>query len=864
VRDGTVCRSGDTVALLWTEIRYALRLMRRSPGFTLVVVVVLALSCGTNMAIFSIVDTVMLKNLPVRDPQQLVWLQWHSQAPLPADISGEPETKGEFFSFPTYLDLRAGTEREMTVFGFSDTSPGKKYTAVNLNGRGILARGVVVTGEYFSGLDVNLALGRPITPSDEAPNAIPVVVISDDFWAREFGRTSSAIGATLFIEGTPYVVVGITPPQFFGAEPEKRPDFWEPVGQWPGIRRSDANMFSDRTSRTFWWLSLMARLRPNAVRGRERTRLETLFQLSVTTGLNRQQAAGELLHLDLTPGRRGTSLLRDNFYHSLALWMAIAGVSLMVACGNVTVLILQRARTREAEMAVRRALGASRMGLSRQMFAETLLLSGGAGVLGAIFAFWGSQAVIGLMSGIIAPAGFEIHKSAPDLWVLCFCIVTVVLTGAICGFAPARVANRVDVASLLKESRGTGKGRRFLGVGNAIVSCQVAFSLLVTIGAGLFVRTIWNLEHAELGFNPDNLLVFDVDGAAHGYRHKALADLYERVLERVQALPGVVSASSSMTPLSSLWSESMDVVVDGRPESTNTRGLVSPNMVSINAVSANFFETAQIPLERGRDLLGTEADNTGKVAVVNEAFMHRYLRDRDPIGSTFYFGLTFLAKDVRTVVGIAKDVKYDGALGGAPLPMVYVSYSQNVEFLNMAADGMHFEVRTRGNPANLVGAVRSCVDSISPGLPLDGVQTQGQQIISSLAKQRLVAYLSGFFALLVLFLACISVYGAQAYAMTQRTHEIGVRLVLGASRANILWLALRESLLGAVAGVAVGLVGASLTTRLISSELYGVRPLDPAIVAAASVVLVAVVCFGGLIPAARASHIDPATALRQN
>ena len=850
------------MTVLWREFKYAARLLSRNLGFTLTIVVVLALGIGANIAIFNVIDAVMLKKLPVKDPQQLVMLRWSSSRQIPKDILKQAfgNDKNSLFSMSTYEFIQQRQQGLANLFAFADASGGPARILVKVKNRGILANGTVVTGTYFPTLGIQPAIGRLISPDDDHPSSIPVIVISYPFWSRTFAKAPSTIGQTILIQGSPFTIVGVTPPDFFGVQPGQSPDFWEPISQWDGIKDTMENMGADRSASTTWWLTIVGRSKPNVSTQQIRSEMSVLFRQSLEANLNSHDAPDSFPNLVIVAADRGTSDLRQKFSHPLLTLMSVVALGLLIACGSVGLMVLARTRSRNREMSVRLALGATRTLLTQQLLIEIVFLVGISTIIGGALAYWASHAIMKLISGYVGSLGFVVRPNGPDVSVFLFSAGLAALTGIICGLLPARLTMHIDVASMLKEGHGfseSGHRAQWISGGKFLVMLQVAISLLVLIGAGLFIRTIENLEHQDLGFNSNNLLVFDVNAPVDGYQNAALAELYQRITERIQNLPGVVSATSSTAPLISPWFMSVPITLlaDGQHADRTT-------IPAINMVGPSFFETMEIPIVRGRSLTSADQNSSKKVAIANEAFVDHFFAGGNPIGQRFTFGQVAISNLSYELVGVAENAKYKSVSDPAS-PMIYIPYSQFAGLLNHLPVGMHFEVRTQGDTGALIPSLHAAIHDIDPGLPLNEVKTQVEQIDSSLAQERVLALLSGILGLFVLLLAATSVYGIQSHVVAKRKYEIGIRMALGANRHQVLWMIWWQSLAVACAGAAVGLGAALLLTRLIGSQLYGVKPTDPATIVCATTMLIIMAMIGGYLPAKKATDIDPARTLRQ-
>jgi predicted permease len=865
---------------LWQDVRFGLRQLRRSPGFTAVAVFTLALGIGVNTSIFSLIDAVMLKMLPIRDPQQLRQVLWagpHDPRELRLRTSYStgfcPEIAGVgsfdsgcSFSYPTFEQVREQAQAFSHVFTFTWAGD----LNVIVDGQAALAQGELVSGDYFSGLGVQPQLGRTITPTDDQPGAAPVAVISYGYWERRFGGDPTVVGKSVPMNGIPFIIIGVAPPEFFGIQAGNSPEIWVPLrkktdlnevrekrsatkprGDGPEVLQQ-AQALSDFENRQSWWLRIMGRQKPGVSDAQARTELEIIFRQSVSEGLSPAPKPQDLPRIEVLPANRGIEVLRWQFSKPLWVLMAVVGLVLLIACANVANLLLARGRARQKEWAVRLALGAARCRLVRQLLTESLLLSLAGGAMGLLFAYWGSHLLVMMMSG----GWQQINVSVgPDTRVLGFTGAVSILTGILFGLVPALRGTGVDLTPALKESAGSlafRPGRVRLELGKLLVVAQVAISLLLVIGASLFVRTLVNLETLDVGFNRKNLLLFSIDPTTSGYSGQRLAAFYRDVQERVAALPGVRSASFSQHALISESYSSNDISIEGYKPKPQER-----KDVGVLGVGPKFFETMGIPILLGRSIGPQDNETSPKVAVVSEAFARHYFPGQSPIGRRFGFGDKNPSEI--EIVGVDRDAKYSSLYSdhdnGAT---VYVASLQNPE----ALWGMNYEVRTAGNPMNWVPAIRQAIRSIDKNVPLSHIKTQTEQIDETILDERLFAKLTSFFGLLALGLACMGMYGTMSYVVVRRTNEIGIRMALGAQKGRVLEMVLKESLLLVAVGIALGFPIALASTRLVKSFLFGLAPSDPLAFFFSTVILAAVAALACYLPARRATKVDPLVALR--
>ncbi len=855
------------------DLHFGLRMLRKSPVFTAVAVVTLALGIGANTAMFGLIDAVMLKMLPVREPEQLVLLSWTAQGHpyMIHSLSGnfDRDSTGNFtstsFSYPIFNSIRERAQAFSSVLAFADI--GRLNVAVG--GQADLAQGQLVSGDFFSTLGVPASIGRTLVLSDDSEGASPVAVVSYGYWKRRFGGDPLAMGKPVLLNGIPFTLVGVTVPEFFGVQPGSSTDVWIPLHTQPKIdpgwtAYANPGEVSKFTARDDWWVLIMGRLNPSVTEQQARPALDVIVQQN-STGIEpppRKDSPDLSLappKVVLVPAGEGLDALRREFSQPLFVLMVVVGLVLLLACVNIANLLLDRAGSRQKEIAVRLTLGAARLRLIRQLLTESVLLAVLGGAFGSILAYWADGVLLTFMSSGRTPV--ILHVS-PNLGVLGFTAAVSVLTGVLFGLAPAMRSTRLDLTPALKEggakiSAGGGLLRGFhLELGNALVVAQVALSVILLIGAGLFVRTLTNLESRNIGFDRRNLLLFSVDPTQVGYKRERLAGFYEEFRRQIEALPGVRSASLSRHTFINGGVTISGVSIEGyTPKVGESNSNESLNL-HVNSVGPRFFETFGIPVVLGRTI--NEKDSTAgpKVGVVNRAFARKYLAGSTPIGRRFGFGDAKASSDI-VIVGVVGDALY-GQLRDEALPTIYVPYVQNVQQLAE----MTFEVRTGGNPTNWIGAVRQAIRGIDENLPLFDIKTQTEQIQQASFQEHLFSRLSSLFGLLALALTSVGLYGMTSYAVSRRTNEIGVRMALGAMRIELLTLIIAQRLRFTLIGVGVGIVGAIGLTRFLSRLLYGVKPTDVLTFTVVSLILTGVAAVASYIPARRAMRVDPMVALR--
>jgi predicted permease len=840
--------AGHFLETLWQDLRYALRMLRRNPGFTAVAVLSLALGIGANTAIFSLMDAVLLKMLPVKNPERLVFLERDGAPPV---VRMKGPNRGLSFAF--FEQLSAQGEALAGVCTFR----GNPRVNVVVDGQAEVADVQMVSGGFYAVLGVNAILGRVLTEEDDkVPGANPVAVVSYNYWQRRFARDPAIVGKSIAVNGHPFTIIGVTPPDFFGVTVGEAPDLWTPAMMYAQLRpgRSIEEYFNDPLAR------VLARLKPEVTEQHASAKLTGLLHQSLMAAggsqlLPEEQQSLRRQSIVLIPASRGLSSLRAQFSEPLRILMAVVGLILLIACANVANLLLARATARRKEIAVRLALGAGRLRLIRQLLTESMLLAFIGGALGLLFAWWGGSFLLSLVGSGRNPVFLKLTL---DGRVLGFTAAASLLAGILFGLAPAWRATRVDLTPALKDSgRSSGAGSR-LGLGKALVVAQVALSLLLLIGAGLFVRSFAKLKSLDAGFNRENVLLVSTDPRMSGYRGRQIAELYQRVLERIKAIPGVRSASRSGEGLLSGNGrfEIGSIHVQGRPAPSheNTRMGAAYNLTPTCEVGPEYFETVGMTILHGRGF--TEQDNEKSqqaVAVVNETFARHYLGGEDPVGRRFRHG----AGSQIEIVGVVKDAKYD-TLREQAQPMYYVSY------LQFTGDwrGTTFQIRTVADPTRIIAAVRQAFREVDPNLPLYHIKTLATQVDESLVQERLIGMVSSFFGLLSLLLAAIGLYGIMAYAVNQRTHEIGIRMALGAQRGAVLLMVLRQGMKLVLIGVVLGLAASFAATRIIAGQLFGITPTDPVTFIGVPLLLLIVALLACFVPAQRATRVDPLVALR--
>jgi predicted permease len=724
-------------------------------------------------------------------------------------------------------------------------------------------------------LGVGALLGRTLTDEDDKASASSVAVLSHRYWQKRFGGNAAIIGKQINLNNVAFTVIGVTPPGFDGTmDIGSTQDVTIPIAWEPQLNADPQR--SALYGAGVWWLRIMGRLKPGATVEQARAQLESVFQQSVvehrTARQTQAQATGgnaitaldpkDYPRLSLAPGGQGEMNSRAYYAPSLYLLLGVVGLVLLIACANVANLLLSRAASRQKEIGVRLALGASRWRLIRQLLTESVLLACLGGVLGVVFALW-------IKDGLLAVSdwgGNRMPALEPKLdWrVLGFTLGLSVLTGIVFGLAPAWRATKLDLTPTLKDSgRGSSAASRSL-LSRGLVVMQVALSLLLLVGAGLFVRTLLNLQRVDPGFNTKNLLLFGIRPGLLGYNEEKLTQLYQRMAERLEAVPGVQMVTfSNMTLLAGGMSNRGVFLRSALTAQPDAEGRIKPNGTShINAVRENFLAVMEVPLLAGRKLNAQDDARAPKVVIVNQAFANKYFPHENPIGKRFTFDPK--KPDEIEIVGLAKDAKYAKQREDAP-PTSYIPWQQALRGMS----GATFELRTPGDPAALSAAIRQAVREVDENLPINNVRTQVEQADQTLALERLFAKLVTLFGLLAQQLASIGLFGVLAFAVSQRTHEIGIRMALGASRRDVLKLIVRQGMALSLIGVVLGLAGAYVLTKYLESwmrlsrMLYGIKPTDPTTYGVIAVLLTVVALIACYLPARRATKVDPMIALRR-
>ena len=839
------------------DVRYGLRGMSSNRSFTALAALSLALGIGANTAIYSFMDAILWRSLPVSDPSSLVVVKWRSKPITDSNRFVMHSTDGrtypdEFgvssgiFPYPAFERLREVSASTMSSF-FAHKPAGGVNAMVK--GSSELAEGEYVSGDFFSGLGVLPAAGRLIHGDDDRGGAAPVAVLSFSYSQRRFGDAASAIGQAMLVNNVSFTVIGVAPPGFFGVDPATVPHVYLPLHAVPLVS-PDPLPFDDPN---YYWVEMMGRLKPGVDRALAEAALGGPFAQFVTPTAANDQERANLPVLRLESGGAGLDSLRRAYTKPLYVLLTMVALILAIACANTANLLLARAAARTREMAVRLSLGAGRGRVVRQLLTESLLLASLSGALGVLIAVAGIRVLTRLLAN--GQEDFTLHAEL-NWHVLIVTSALSLLCGVLFGLAPALQATRPATMPALKDRSLSRPRVRLAGIlpraslGQALVVAQIATSLLLLVGAGLFVRTLANLQAVPLGFNRDNVLLFELNAPQAGVAASRVAGFYADLQQKLNELPGVRDATLSHASLIRAG-RAHPITVQGQP----TRG------TRVLWIGPRFFTTMQIPIVRGREI--TEGDRQGSlpVAVVSDLFAKTYFGDADPIGRRIEIGGS-LAVDGKAasleVVGIASTVRYGGLKRSIP-PVVYVAYAQ-VPAAQLQQ--MTYAIRADRDPLRYAGAVRQIVHEADARVPVTNLKTQAADIDQTINQEIVFARLCSAFAILALTIACVGLYATMSYAVAQRTSEIGLRMALGAPRAAVIWLILRGVCVLAALGLAGGAWASLAASRLIESFLFETKPNDPrALVLAAAILLISTLA-AGYGPARRASRLDPLVALR--
>ena len=827
-------------------MRYGLRQLRKSPGFTAVAVLSLALGIGANTAIFSLINGILLRSLPVRNPGELRLINWTGQAwPTFRGFRGFSGNVGQTqshkiysgsFPYPAYRDFGEQAKGFSDIFAFSYL---QEPVTISVRGVASLANGQMVSGNFFKGYGARILIGRPITPEDDRPDAAPVAVLTYPFWRRVYGLDPHVLGQTLTVGKTSLTIIGVLPRHY--VDPlagERRTDFYVPMMAQPQLMDEDEWLSSYDT----WWVQIMGRLAPDADEAQVQSSLEIVF----SHVLNRSTVEFDRPGILLQKGRHGVLVNRQVMAQPLWYLQGVVGLVLLIACTNLAGLLLARGAAHQHEMAVRAAMGAGRWRLIRQSLTESVILSMAGVCLGLVFSVWIRAALTGFVTDSSRYQQFDKSVNAnidlsADANVLLFALAVGVVTALLSGLFPALRAGSTNPSAGLKD--GGSRGTPPLGLGKVLVSAQVGLSVILVVAGGLLFRTLINLYRTDPGFDTENLLLVPISPLSSLSPPKDLEGFYGTVRQKIAEIPGVRSvALSCRTILGGQW-WNRGISIPGRSDKEPQDSLAL-------VVSEGYFATMGINLLQGRDFRPTDTEDSQTVAIVNEEFARKFFPGENLLGQFI------MADELQCqIIGLCGNQKYD-SLRRDISPILYLPYSQ-MRFLFLTC-----VVRSVLPPMSLEPAVRQAVADIDHNLPLEGFTTQKIALKESLARERLFALLCGSLALLALALSCIGLYGLMAYNVARRTGEMGIRKALGAQPFDVAWPILREALTLAAIGIVIGLPIALALVRVIRGIIYGIEPHDPLTMIGAAMLMIAVAALAAWIPARRAARIDPMEALR--
>ncbi|HEU4933381.1 MAG TPA: ABC transporter permease [Pyrinomonadaceae bacterium] len=833
---------------LFKDIRYGIRGLLKRKAFAAIAVLTLALGIGANTAIFTLVNAVMLKALPVERPEQLV-IFTNKTGEGTSTQDSTPSGEWWRFSYASYEYLRDHNQsfQEIAAIRSGEARISVRETNTQANAA-VRAQGHLVTGNYFSLLGVRAMRGRVLTPEDDNSAAQPAAVISYRYWEKKLNSDPGVVGKAFSINGTTFTVVGITPPEFFGVRVRRPPDFWLPLSFHPQVELRESFL----TERQVYWLTIVGRLKPEVNLEQAQANINMSLRQFLTDEAGNElteerQKAIQNTYVTLVEGKGGISGLRREYSTALKMLMAIVGIVLLIACANVGSLLLSRAASRRSEMSLRMALGATRRRIIRQLLTESMLLAIIGGVCGVLLAQWGVTLLVNLVA---KDAPLDTY---PDVRVLAFTVGISILAGVVFGLVPAIQASRTNLSSAMKEKNRMTSGFLRLNWSSLMVVMQVGLSMVLLTGAGLFGRSLLKLQEEQVGFDRENVMLVGIDPRLAGYKPAELATLYQQLIERLGSVPQVQTVSMATYAPMSGSRRTSSIVLSGYTPAPG-EDLTVQDMLT----GPKYAETLGIPLLRGREIGIRDTASSSRVAVINSAFAERFFKDQNPIGRQFTFDDETDNGAPLEIIGVIGDIKDDDARA-QPEPTVYRPILQ---LPDQSAYSVTLLIRTLSDPTPLTSQVRQTITQIDDKLPMFDVTTLEEQLYSNLNTERLIARLVSFFGVLALILACIGLYGVMAHGVARRTNEIGIRMALGARGGNIAWMILRETLYLVLAGLVIGVPAALIGAKLISAQLFGLKPTDPLTLVGACVVLTIVALLAGYVPARRASRVNPLKALR--
>jgi predicted permease len=840
---------------LWGDLQYAARVLRKSPGFTAIAVVSLALAIGANTSIFSLANQLLYARLGVPHPDQLrllmvladehstVHSSWGSRYPVPGG-----GYRYVSFTYPIYKQLRRENHVLGEIFAFKENIQAN----ATIDGSAQAVRLELVSGNLYEQMGVRPVLGRSILPSDDqAPGAGAVATISEGLWERAFGKAPDAVGKVITVNMTPVTVIGVNPRTFTGAMSAQRsPDIFMPLSMLPLVKGELGDSGPLLSNSTIWWVQLMARQKPGVSVEQATAGLNVALNAAIHATMTVAKD-DTMPRLELEDGSRGLNIEGRQFAQPMHVLLAVVGFVLLIACANIANLMLARSSARQREMSVRLALGAGRSRILRQVLTESLMLAAIGGAVGLLLGYMARTALPKLLLNSWEREGMNV----PFDWrVFCFTTGITLATGVLFGIAPAWNATRAEISTAIKDGgKGSSKQRKGWS-GRTIVAFQIALSTLLVVGASLFVRTLINLNAVDVGFRADDLVLFDLNPPNKQYPAPKDIALHARVEQALVSVPGVEGVTLTDVPLLANSVSESDFNVEGAPK-TKDHGEGSGAMQE--TVGQDFLSVMGIPMVAGRNFTAQDVEAPQRFSIVNQALARKYFPNQNPIGRRFSMDdVTVKNRSWLEIVGVAANTRYANLQQETP-PLHFDLYRQSKDI-----GGATYIVRTRLKPDAIVPSLRAVVNDIDRDLPLLDVRTQRQQIDDTISQQRVFASLTAAFGILALALACVGIYGIMAYAVSQRTNEIGIRLALGAERRQVRGMVLKEAGWLAAVGVVVGVAVALWLGQLVKSMLYGLRPSDPASLVGAAGLLLGVALLAGWIPAMRASRVEPMEALR--
>ena len=838
----------------WGEFRYSLRMVVKTPGVSAVAVLSLALGIGANTAVFSIIDALLLKRLPVKSPQELYRV-----------TAGEDRSSWNYPDFVAFRDHSTSVTLAACTGGMQRL--GMQLADADSATPAEIVNATVVSGNYFAVLGVEPALGRVLNGGDDrAPGASPYVALSHNYWQSRFGSDPRVVGRKIRLNGYPFTIVGVSRRGFHGTDPSAFPDIFVPALMYSEISGQPFTLWN---TRHWWWLTVIGRIKPGSITKQAETEIFAVYHEQEQTELRTvqdQRFVNRAQPIVLQPAATGHSYFRTRLEKPLLILMSVVGLVLLIACANVASLMLVRGTARQREMAIRLAVGATRTRLTGQLLVESVIIALSGGIAGLLLSHFGTGALLTFVAAAESDPGWSI---SPDLRLLGFVAAVSLLTGVLSGIVPALRSARPDLVPALKDEVVGFGGSSRLTLRGILVILQVALSVLLLIVAGLFVRSLGKLRDIDPGFRSESTLLISVDPTPNGYKGQRLREFYDRLRSEVATVPGVRAVSlAAITPLSGMQWNGGFTVEGYQWKPTDVK------YVDMNAVSPRFFETIGIPLVLGRDF--RDEDNPvfypappeqeipgapppepagPRVMIINESMAKQFFEGRDPIGLHVALDEKYNPARAYEIVGIVKDAYYFN-LRETPKPMLYVP-TWRARWASRSVC-----IRTTRPSPELVETVRHLAAGIDPSVPVTDSRTLQDQVDANILEDRLIATLSGFFGFLALLLAGVGLYGVLSYAVTRRTREFGIRLALGAERSEVLGLVLRDAALLVGIGVALGIPAALAASKVIRSLLYGVGALDPIAIAGGTLLLLAVAALAGIVPALRATKVDPMVALR--